>query len=71
MVYVTISAMEVEHQDHGDALAALATLTHDMEPPEGACGSWRALYAGVRKLSDDLTTHIHIENNILFPRHSD
>ena len=71
MVSVPISAMEVEHQDHGDALAALATLTHDMEPPEGACGSWRALYAGVRKLSDDLTNHIHIENNILFPRHAD
>jgi regulator of cell morphogenesis and NO signaling len=71
MAAVPISAMEVEHLDHGDALAALATLTHDMEPPEDACGSWRALYAGVRKLSDDLTNHIHIENNILFPRHSD
>ena len=33
--------------------------------------SWRALYAGVRKLSDDLTNHIHIENNILFPRFPD
>jgi regulator of cell morphogenesis and NO signaling len=71
MAAVPISAMVVEHLDHGDALAALATLTHDMEPPEGACGSWRALYAGVRKLSDDLTNHIHIENNILFPRHAD
>ena len=71
MVSVPISAMEVEHQDHGDALEALATLTYDMEPPEGACGSWRALYVGVRKLSDDLTNHIHIENNILFPRFPD
>jgi regulator of cell morphogenesis and NO signaling len=71
MVSIPISAMVAEHLDHGDALAALATLTHDMEPPEGACGSWRALYAGVRKLSDDLTNHIHIENNILFPRYSD
>jgi len=68
MVSVPISAMVVEHLDHGDSLEALATLTHDMEPPEGACGTWRALYAGVRKLSDDLTNHIHIENNILFPR---
>jgi regulator of cell morphogenesis and NO signaling len=71
MVSVPISAMVVEHLDHGDALEALAALTHDMAPPEGACGSWRALYAGVRKLSDDLTNHIHIENNILFARFPD
>jgi regulator of cell morphogenesis and NO signaling len=39
-----------------------------MQTPEGACGSWRALYAGLRKFADDLVDHIHIEINILFPR---
>jgi regulator of cell morphogenesis and NO signaling len=29
---------------------------------------WRALYVGARKLTDDLMEHIHIENNVLFPR---
>jgi len=43
-------------------------LTDDFTPPEGACTSWRALYAGARKLADDLITHIHTENNVLFPR---
>lgn len=66
-----IAAMEAEHLDHGDMLEALAASTHDMEPPEGACGSWRALYAGLRKLSNDLIDHIHLENNILFPQFTD
>lgn len=67
MVGAPIAAMQAEHVGHGVALEALSTLTYGMRPPEGACGSWRALYAGVRKLSDDLFDHIHIENNILFP----
>ncbi len=63
-----ILVMRSEHVDHGEALEVLATATNDMRPPQGACGSWRALYAGLRKLSDDLREHIHTENNILFPR---
>ena len=68
MVSAPIGAMQAEHVDHGEALAKLATLAHDMQPPEGACGSWRALYSRVQKLSNELIDHIHIENNILFPR---
>lgn len=68
MVGAPIAAMQAEHVDHGQSLEELAALTHDMQPPDGACGSWRALYSGVRKLSNDLIDHIHIENNILFPR---
>jgi hypothetical protein len=36
--------------------------------PDDACKSWRALYAGLVKLAADLSDHIHIENNVLFPR---
>jgi regulator of cell morphogenesis and NO signaling len=68
MVSAPIAAMKAEHTDHGESLEQIGALTHDMEPPPGACGSWRALYSGLRKLSDDLIDHIHIENNILFPR---
>ncbi len=35
---------------------------------EAACTTWRALYVGARKLTDDVMEHIHTENNILFPR---
>ena len=63
-----IAQMRHDHVDHGDMLERIAELTGDFTPPEGACGSWRALYAGAAQLRDDLIEHIHIENNILFPR---
>ena len=68
MIVHPIGMMRHEHDNHGAELAALAALTRDMTPPDGACNSWRALYAGLGKLAEDLTEHIHIENNILFPR---
>ena len=39
-------------------------------PPADACTSWHALYAGTRKLVDDVMQHIHLENNVLFPQFS-
>ena len=68
MIAHPIGMMRHEHDSHGEELAALAALTGDMTPSEDACNSWRALYAGLAKLAEDLTEHIHIENNILFPR---
>lgn len=61
-----IGMMRAEHVDHGEALAQLAALTHNATPPAGACNTWRALYAGVAQLTDDLLNHIHLENNVLF-----
>ena len=68
MITHPIAMMRHEHDTAGEDLAAATTLTHDMTPPEGACNSWRALYAGLAKFAEDLTEHVHIENNILFPR---
>lgn len=68
MIAQPIAMMREEHDDHGEHLAALERLTQGGQVPEGACNSWRALYAGTRKFADDLTEHVHIENNILFPR---
>lgn len=68
MIVHPIGMMRHEHDSHGEELRALVTLTNDMTLPDGACNSWRALYAGLAKLAEDLTEHIHIENNILFPR---
>jgi regulator of cell morphogenesis and NO signaling len=68
MIVHPIGMMRHEHDEHGGELRALAALTNDMTPPEEACNSWRALYAGLAKLAEDLTEHIHIENNILFPK---
>ena len=62
-----IGVMRAEHTSHGQALDRIHALTHDMQPPEGACNTWRALYAGISGFTDDLINHIHLENNVLFP----
>lgn len=63
-----ISQMRHEHIDHGAFIEQITEMTDNFTPPEGACGTWRALYAGAARFKDDLIEHIHTENNILFPR---
>lgn len=63
-----IQVMRAEHDDHGAALARIEAITHGRVAPAEACASWRALYLGLGKFHDDLTMHVHLENNILFPR---
>ena len=63
-----INMMRAEHAGHGSMLEKVLTLTNDATPPLGACNTWRALYAGIAQLNDDLTNHIHLENNMLFPQ---
>lgn len=63
-----IGVMRDEHTGHGALLERLAALTGDHTPPMGACNTWRALYAGTAQLTEDLISHIHLENNLLFPR---
>lgn len=63
-----IRVMMQEHDDHGASLRRLRELATDFVPPPEACATWRALYAGLRRLESELVEHIHLENNILFPR---
>lgn len=63
-----ISVMRYEHDQHGEALERIAALTNDIQPPANACNTWRALYRGLDELREDLMQHIHLENNLLFPR---
>ena len=63
-----ISVMMHEHEEHDQAVARLLELTDNLTVPENACGSWTRLYTLARELVDDLTDHIHLENEILFPR---
>lgn len=58
--------MRLEHDQHGLALARMAELAHGLVEPPDACNTWRALFAGLRTLREDLMQHIHLENNILF-----
>jgi regulator of cell morphogenesis and NO signaling len=63
-----VQVMEHEHDMHGRTLDALRSLTNGYAPPEGACITWQALYLGLRQLDQELMEHIHLENNVLFPR---
>ena len=63
-----IKAMLAEHDLVGDLFKEIRTLTDDYTPPEGACGSYRAMLNGLQEMENDLHIHIHKENNILFPR---
>lgn len=63
-----IAAMFKEHDQAGSILSKLETLTLGFEPPEGACNTFRAFYAKLSEFEQDLKLHIHLENNILFPK---
>ncbi|MBY0333212.1 MAG: hemerythrin domain-containing protein [Acetobacteraceae bacterium] len=65
MIGHPIAVMRDEHDGH---VAELARLTRDHSAPEGACGSWRRLCEGTRKLAEDLAEHMRLENAVLFPR---
>lgn len=66
-----IGQMEFEHDQAGQLLAQIRTITSDFQLPEDACETFGALYDGLRDLEADLHEHIHLENNILFPAASD
>ena len=68
MIVHPIDVMKEEHIAHGEQLERLRALTNGYTIPEGACTTWRALVNGVKSLSEELTEHISLENNALFPR---
>lgn len=61
-----IGVLRAEHARLGLMLEQLLALCHNATPPEGACNTWRALYAGLAQMHDDVTSNIHLENNVLF-----
>ncbi|MCG3172196.1 MAG: Iron-sulfur cluster repair protein YtfE [Myxococcota bacterium] len=63
-----VMVMMREHDAHGENLRRTRTLTRDFVPPPEACATWRTLYDELARLEKELMEHIHLENNILFPR---
>ena len=63
-----VSVMEREHEDAGALLNDLRERTGGYTPPEGACATTRALYQGLEELERSMHVHVHLENNVLFPR---
>lgn len=63
-----IARMLADHDDAGELLAKMRALSAGYQAPEWACPSYRGLYNGLEEFERDLHQHIHLENNILFPR---
>lgn len=63
-----INMMEVEHDGAGDIIKKIAELSNNFTPPAEACNTFKALYSKLEEYQNDLFQHIHLENNILFPK---
>jgi regulator of cell morphogenesis and NO signaling len=63
-----IRMMETEHQQIGDGLAAIRELSHSYAVPEDACTTYRLAFQELAAFENDLHAHVHLENNILFPK---
>ncbi|SDG67166.1 iron-sulfur cluster repair di-iron protein [Psychroflexus sediminis] len=63
-----IAMMEDEHEAAGDLLKEIALITNNYTLPEHACNTYRAMFHKLQEFENDLHLHIHLENNILFPK---
>lgn len=63
-----VRMMMLEHDRVGDLLGQLRVVTENYTPPESACFSYRELYRRLSDLETITHEHIHVENNIYFPR---
>lgn len=62
-----ISMMEEEHDTEGERFRKISALSNTYTPPSDACQTYRVAFAMLQEFENDLHTHIHLENNILFP----
>ena len=63
-----IAMMMHEHSVEGDRFEEIVKLTNGYTPPADACNTYKVTYAMLQEFEKDLNRHIHLENNILFPK---
>ena len=63
-----IRMMEHEHDVVGNIFKTIRELSNDYTPPEDACTTYKLSYKKLEEFENDLHQHIHLENNILFPK---
>ncbi len=63
-----VQMMESDHEAAGEILVEMRKLANDYTTPADACNSYQFLYQKLKALEEDLHQHIHLENNILFPK---
>lgn len=63
-----VAMMEAEHEEAGGIMEEIKNLSNNFTPPEDACATYRVLFQNLEGFRDDLHKHVHLENNILFPK---
>lgn len=63
-----VEVMETEHEHAGDTMEKIRVLTNNYQAPEDACTTFRLALASLQAFESDLHHHVHLENNILFPK---
>jgi len=63
-----VHMMMKEHDAAGELVRQIRSLTSDFTAPDDACTTFKALYEALREFEADLHQHVHLENNVLFPR---
>ena len=63
-----IDNMEEDHEAEGDRFRKIAALSNNYTPPQDACNTYMVAFQKLREFEEDLHLHIHLENNILFPK---
>ena len=66
-----IQMMMEEHETEGERFRLIDELSNNYTPPEDACSTYRVTYALLQEFENDLHQHIHLENNILFPKYAE
>ena len=63
-----IAMMMQEHDNEGERFRQIAELSNNYNPPADACNTYKVTFAMLDEFEKDLHLHIHLENNILFPK---
>ncbi|WP_404452301.1 iron-sulfur cluster repair di-iron protein [Virgibacillus necropolis] len=67
-VVESINMLESEHEHSGNLLSEIREVTNDYKLPDGACKTYHLTYLKLQELESDIFNHVHLENNIMFPR---
>lgn len=67
-IEIAVKTMEADHEDAGNILSEIGALTHNYTPPQDACTTFKVTLSELKEFEADLHKHVHLENNILFPR---
>jgi regulator of cell morphogenesis and NO signaling len=63
-----IAMMHQDHDDEGERFRQIAKLSNNYTPPVDACNTYKVAFGLLQEFEADLHLHIHLENNILFPK---